>query len=267
MKDIISKHPVLTMSADIQAICKPLQQLNISYFAHVNIDNDNHFSALGNNPGFIETYFRNKYYNNDVHMAKPGLFDLFVLWDAVDLTGRTHTMHSVASSFGVKHTFTIIEKTPSGKNYYHFANASNSNGINQVYLTNFDLLKKFIMYFNESIHQSKQLSSAYDLKFKIDHDATGYLLNSEDQMHCPDRDLFLKSISNESYPFVEINKVLAPQQTKCFQLLVQGYTSKEIAIQLGLSFRTVDHYIARVRKILNCRSSKELIAQYKNQAF
>lgn len=57
---------------------------------------------------------------------------------------------------------------------------------------------------------------------------------------------------------------LAPQQEKCFFLLLQGYSSKEIAKQINLSFRTVEHYIARLRVILGCRNTKELIFSYSN---
>lgn len=58
---------------------------------------------------------------------------------------------------------------------------------------------------------------------------------------------------------------LAKQQSICLALLMQGKTAKEIAIQMSLSFRTVQHYFERIRHILGCMSNKELIIRYGNQ--
>lgn len=274
MKDKISSHPVITAASDIKDVCKPLNNLNITYFAHVHLDNDKNFSAIGNNPGFIENYFRKEYYNDDVHTSNSNKLDSFVMWDAIDLGGRSHTMHEEASAFGVKHTFTIIEKSSSGQDFYHFANNSPSKTINQVYLANMDLLKKFINYFKDTMHRSKDLTRAYDIQFKIDDKASGYIVKSDDNFLQINRDQFIKSLVNENGSeniFILFHKdnakpiILAPQQMKCFKLLIAGLTAKEIAVQLNLSYRTVNHYLDRLRKVLGCRSSKEMISVYRSQ--
>lgn len=58
---------------------------------------------------------------------------------------------------------------------------------------------------------------------------------------------------------------LAKQQSVCLVLLMQGKSAKEIALAMGLSHRTVQHYVERVRYILGCSSNKELIIAYGNQ--
>lgn len=55
---------------------------------------------------------------------------------------------------------------------------------------------------------------------------------------------------------------LTEQQAICLKLLAQGKTSKEIARDLNISYRTVEGYIAKMTEILGCSSSKELIALY-----
>jgi DNA-binding CsgD family transcriptional regulator len=57
---------------------------------------------------------------------------------------------------------------------------------------------------------------------------------------------------------------LSPQQEKCFQLILQGFRSKEIAEQMQLSHRTIEHYIAAIKVKLQCRSLRELILRYAN---
>lgn len=58
---------------------------------------------------------------------------------------------------------------------------------------------------------------------------------------------------------------LSDQQARCLKLLAQGKTSKEIANELELSYRTVEDYLAKTMEQLGCASSKELIALYHDQ--
>lgn len=55
---------------------------------------------------------------------------------------------------------------------------------------------------------------------------------------------------------------LTRQQAVCLKLLSQGKSAKEIARQIGISYRTVEGYIAAMMDELGCSSSRELIALY-----
>ena len=158
MSNIISQHPIFNHANEIKDICKPLEKLSINYFAHVRVDNENNFSVLANNTGFLEHYLRNEYYNADIHLADNSKFGNYVIWDAIERYGQSEKMHREAAQFGVQHTFTIIEKNQNSNDYYHFAHQSSSNSINQVYLSNLDLLKCFILHFNDNVSQTNLLS-------------------------------------------------------------------------------------------------------------
>lgn len=54
---------------------------------------------------------------------------------------------------------------------------------------------------------------------------------------------------------------LSHQQTLCLQQLAYGYTHKQIADNLGLSPKTIEHYITTVKIKLNCRDRFELVQQ------
>ena len=51
---------------------------------------------------------------------------------------------------------------------------------------------------------------------------------------------------------------LSLRQLQCAKLLVQGKTAKEIANQINLSTRTVEHYIHNIKLKLNCRNKTEV---------
>jgi DNA-binding CsgD family transcriptional regulator len=52
---------------------------------------------------------------------------------------------------------------------------------------------------------------------------------------------------------------LSKRQKECLEYLIEGYTTKIIANKLGLSSRTVEHYLDSVRNKLGCRSRLDLI--------
>ena len=52
---------------------------------------------------------------------------------------------------------------------------------------------------------------------------------------------------------------LTPRQSEIVELIAQGLTSKEIAVRLGMSFRTVDTHRARIMEKLQVGSLAELL--------
>ena len=111
MTSSIIKHPALTYSQDIQDICSPLHHLDITYFGHAQLTENNQFSAASTNPDFFEHYLKHEYYNADLHTIDLGQQHNFITWDTVELNGLCKMMEEESLAFGVFHTFTIIENT------------------------------------------------------------------------------------------------------------------------------------------------------------
>lgn len=272
MTRYLNKHPSLILNQDIQNICHPLKKLNIDYFAHVLVTKDNQFSAIATSSGFTEHYLKHKYYNVDVHMNDK-MFGDYVIEDMIELRGSSAELQKEAAMFGVKHVFTILEKDIEGMHCYHFGNSGDSMAINQAYLANYELLKAFIPYFKEKINASKELAIGHQLKFQIAANAKGYQTSADFQTMSDDIQEYLKLINIPSDSSCDKNVILlnktsnqfvklSLQQSNCMNLLAAGYKNKEIAITLGLSIRTVQHYLDRIRHLLDCSSSKELISLY-----
>ena len=58
---------------------------------------------------------------------------------------------------------------------------------------------------------------------------------------------------------------LSQQQSRCLQLLVCGKSAKGIATEMKLSRRTVEHYLEKIKRLIDCTSNKELIIFYLDQ--
>lgn len=267
MTNNIHKHPGLLYADEIDQLCRPLQKLNISYFAHVRIDNEKKFSGICNNPKFLEVYLENEYYNADIHLAQDNQFGKYVIWDAIEPSGLSYKMDTDAANLGVKHAFTIIDKNANGNDFYHFANNSTSKSINQVYIENIDLLKLFITHFKENMQNSKKLITTYDLQFEIDPDTDGFQINANSETQFTyDKHEFLSSLSiNKTnalpliFPGLKATKMLSRREMECIHYYAKGKMAKDISQLIGLSRRTVEHYLESAKSKLGVSSKNDLI--------
>lgn len=270
MENKITNHPALMHAQDMMDICKPLLQLNISYFCHVHVSKDNKFSGISNNPAFSEHYLKNRYYNADIHMAQSNHFGDFVLWDEITRTGKSEKMHQEAMQLGVKHAFTIINKHDNGADYYHFANNEISNSINQSYLANWDLLNLFIQYFSEIVSGHSKLKKAYDVKFSLDTSKGNYEIFSEALEHftqenrlkfqtlLKEKSLIRHQFRPLSTPSHNIFPLLTERERRCLHWLLIGKTAPQIAMILNVSVRTIEKYLANLKSKFNCQTLCEL---------
>lgn len=56
------------------------------------------------------------------------------------------------------------------------------------------------------------------------------------------------------------SRALSPRESQCLNAAAQGFVSAEIAEQIGLSARTVDHHIANAMRKLGARTRAAAVA-------
>ena len=257
MHNKLKHHPSFSNTQDIVALCSPLHVLGITAFSYLRINNEGTFSVLANNPEFMKNYLTKGYYNADVHIQKNDYkSDTCLMWDAIECDGTTQSMLQDANNFCFKHIFTLIESKDGQYDYYHFGTDQSNPSINQTYINNIDLLKKFILYFNETMTQSPALMHAYQIKFAIGSNPSGVQLKDPALLNRTtiQRDCFLKAIG-----FDKNELLLTKRQQECANLIVLGHTALEISLLLGLSKRTVEDYTQSIKNKLNARNKAELI--------
>jgi DNA-binding NarL/FixJ family response regulator len=247
----ISKHPCLTHPAAIQAICQPLLKLYINYFAHVQIDNERRFSAITNHPLYTEHYLKNQFYNIDIHTADWAVSEKYIVWDAIELTGQSANENLLAAQFGVEHIFTLMEKDRNGISYYHFGSNLLGKAINQVYVSNINLLTLFIEYFKEKISNDKIISRSYDMKFPISEAAEGFSTTT--------RDVALDQRFIRENFLADVQKVsLSAREWEMLRWLHHGKTAREIAEILQLADVTVHKHLSNIKSKTRCYTQFQL---------
>lgn len=131
------------------------------------------------------------------------------------------------------------------------------------------LLKTDIKTFFNQLHESRDSLYEKVSKISVDSDDSAvdkhvsiilkklsYGTNTVSEVFLDKKDLiiFHKTLHTPVH--------LTEQQAMCLKLLAQGKSSKEIARDLNISYRTVEGYIAKIIEMLGCSSSKEIIALY-----
>lgn len=254
---IINEHPSLLYASEINNICKPLHKLNITYFGHGKLTNDSQFSAISSHPIFFESYLKNQYYNADLHFAKQPINSKYVIWDSLEFEGQTSVMEDESCALGIRHTFTIIQKSKDEKHFYHFASDVLDKQINQVYLSNIDILELFIKRFNEQVKESNELSKAYDFTFSLDQNSPGYLIKNTNDL-LVSQEIKEKIIAELSGCNLSL---LSLREKECLTWVIRGKTASEIAHILGLSKRTIESYMINIKNKLGAASKSELIGK------
>lgn len=256
---VISNHPSLTHAEDIKSICQPLEKFKINYFSHVHIDKSNQFSVIASHPAYLENYLRSKHYDIDIHTASLRELGKQIMWDAIELSGKCAKENEEAIEFGVEHVFTLIEWDQSGTHYYHFASNKVGAAINQIYLTQIDLLKLFIRHFKEKISSHKVLHQAYDLKFSIDKNTEGFIIKNDFSQLNHDRTKldFLKEIQIVSLNNT-FSKNLSMRERDILLWLHYGKTANQIAQILNIADITVHKHIANIKEKTGCYTQFQL---------
>lgn len=243
----ILKHPTLNFAQEIKAICSPLQKFQISYFAQARINKEKEFACLTTGPEFLQHYLKNNYYNADIHLASKEQFGQFVIWDAIERVGLSDKMHTEAGQFGVKHTFTIIEKYTSHTDYFHFATDISDKKINQVYLNQLDALKLFILFFKEKVSATPQLKNFLNVRFQTAEQAPGYTIKDE-HLYSDKQQEFLTLLQNS----------LTPTELEILKWLHWGKTISQISQICNLAEITINKYIARIKTKTGCFTQFQL---------
>lgn len=252
----LKKHPSMVHTQDVATLCQPLAELNISTFSHVRMMNENSFSALITNPAFMENYIAKQHYNADIH-ADPKHCHLLncLMWDHIEAKGQVADMLQDAADFQYNHIFSIIKKKETQTDVYHFGTHLKNDSFNQMYINQYDLLEKFIVYFNERVQHAPQLSAAYDIEIELDNPKGPVHDDSISTLSEEQKNRFLSMVKSN------VGSLFTPREHEMIPMMIGGHTSKEVAAELGLSCRTVEAYIDTLKHKLQARNKAELISK------
>ncbi len=255
LKKILKQHPCFTAADDFEALCKPLEKLEIYQFSHVKVDADGHFSLLSKHPELVKHYFESEYYYFDILQLNSKLEEQYLMRDLQNLTGKTRQLQDDINAYGIGHAFTILHRSATRLDFYNFATHFGNSRINEYYLQKLDVLKQFISFFHEKVETNAHLKLAYDYRLPCKDKENGFQQQLANDLMAVDN-LNIKPASRYYIPGSQC--YLTRREYECLSWLAKGKTQDEIAIILNISLRTVRAHITQIKEKLQCYNQFQL---------
>lgn len=245
----LKKHFSLNSSNEVEQLCAPaLNSIGITYFNYIKIyHNNSSRELLTNNASWIDHFYKNSLYNSigtvDIeHLLPKGYF----LWSELDLNDPVYAQGR--ESFNIDNGVSFVIKRKDVTFLYIFASTKDNYKINNFYIRNIDLFKRFILYFNDA--GSPLMKRA----------AKNRIYLPEKQIIIPDRIIennISKSAREKFYNKTHIDRFyllsesddlyLTKKQAECVAYFIEGATAKQCAKLLNISHRTVEGYLRDIK--------------------
>src|SRR3990167_10105715 len=145
----LKNHFSLASATSVEQICHdPLSGIGITYFNYIKIYNDGSRELLTNNAPWIDHFYKNRLYKTagviDIEYLLPkGYF----LWSGLKRDDAAY--YQGRESFNIDNGVSFVAKTKEATTLYIFASTRHNEIINNFYVRNIDLFKRFILYFND----------------------------------------------------------------------------------------------------------------------
>lgn len=155
---------------------------------------------------------------------------------------------NICKLFNITHSVTYLEKTDKFLEIFRFFSDNN-----QIYLFDFNVFCHFIFYFKESMQK---------FIFTCNHECFKVPVKREISVKMGDNEnCFLQLVPVKKYYIKgKFDKVYLTQHEKnCVHWCAQGKSSEEIAMILGISKKTIESRIYKIKEKLDCYKQSQLI--------
>ncbi len=240
----------------ISEIFNPLENMGITTFVYQNFINDKQYFPVANNINWIKYHLNNMCDFNKTFQQKIFLSekDIHTFWPSKPIDPLLTSFYS----FNIWNGIMIVNRSTKSSSIEAFSFATNyeNTDIINFYISNFQRLKEFILFFKKKILDDKDeliLSKSITLKNPLLFKDS---LNTFEKIRRPDN-FVLSTISTNSGP---IN--ISCRENECLLYLSKGQSFKEIASNLNISSRTVESHLSNIKNKLNCYSKSQIIDLY-----
>lgn len=262
-KYLIKKHTMVTGGNAFAAICQPIfASTPINYIGLAKIYKDGSRSYLISNPAWGEILLQ-----NDYHLA--GTEDALLMqydnshfpWHVsqiFSLNTQTENLlkDCVAHNYG--NGITLVEHGDEFVEFIHICASSGHEKVDDYLTNNVDILWNFVLYIREAIFKDKKLKKAYEVRYQCP-----LILN---QKAAQNEFLYEPQQYHLGGKFDHV--FFTPREMQCLILLAQHKKPKEQAVITGLSNRTIESYLEKIKQKTGFNSQSELLCElFKNNLF
>lgn len=240
---------MLTSTNEVLQITAPLKKFGVSMFSYTRVYHDGSFIDVSDRSDMIDYFYYQtdiyKHYAPDANPAAIG--EGYVILTSAEIANSP--LAPVRDDVDLDNSLSIIKKSKKYYEVWNYASRKNNHEIINFYINHLDFLDSFSIEFKDKMQH---------LIKKYEKDRIWRPDNLDDTNKQP---LYI----NKSFTRKPSTQQLSKRQSDCLRLLTKGMSIKQIASELSLSARTVEHYLEAVRMKFKCGSKAELIAKLYNE--
>lgn len=242
----VEKHFIGHSVSAMRDLLLPLKRaLGIDSFSYVKLWSGCMESYLTSDPDFCEAFYQQKLYKN-AGVDEPSTYQSgYVLLDMID-----HEYCRVARDFMKYQMFHILKRTENHCEIFIFAMHHDNPLFNNIYLNNLHVLESYIEFFKDV---------GGSLILGADKNLVSFPELCIDTLLLPQRVACQSRLDSVAF----LQKKLTAKEMDCILLALQGFSAKEIAIELNISYRTVEKHFQHLLNKFNCHSKMALYSKLK----
>jgi DNA-binding CsgD family transcriptional regulator len=251
-------------------VCSPLfNNFDFSSFGYTKYRSDGSRMVLETNQEWFELYSQFEF---DEKMDGPSS----LLHNIANITtnelhsniliGKPKTkLHEILFSLNMWNSISIYVKSEKYIEIFHLSTSTNNEKIVEFYVNHKDLLKRFIYYFREKLHDINIKNIPYTFPndpYNIFQNLIGEEKKAPENLMI---DTFIKKTALEKFYLLTHDMFISKREMECLHYLSLGKSAKEIGRVLKISPRTVETYLLNIKKKLELNTKSDLInLSYKN---
>ncbi len=232
--------------------CAPLvDHLGISHFYHTVLTDSGHFSAIGLNAGWHECLFSYpewlsylSYFYHNMDKFKGIIFTQTIQNKSLD-----KFVQVASKDFNINLGLQINYKTSTGMEWFGFGLKTNDPIQHMALLNELPLLDIFIREYKKEIKTEILQENFVDVASLIGPSFFEAAKTSVPNL----RQMVLGKMK------VKVENPFTERESEVIELLLDGNSAPQIADELFISKRTVEHHVERIKDKLDCYSKSELI--------
>ncbi len=242
----------------IKSFCNPLEQnFGISHFYHAKVTNSGQFIGVNLNRAWEEHFL-----SNSSHLliwpdkcqpckVKGGVR----LLQEGENENLNHLLETAREKYSVHFSLQFVEKSSQGSNMYGFA-LNSANPLQHLALVKeMPLLRLFVKRFQEEF--KGLYNSLDDNKVDLSHLLGPAFHKTKNPVitESSTRDQLIRKMG------IQIPESLTDRELEIMKYFIQGCPASQIALELFISKRTVEHHIERIKDKFYASSKSELIGK------
>lgn len=248
------QHPCLRYHSVLDALCRPLRNLGVTFFAYTAVDSAGRAYCLGSKADYAAEYLKRNYAKSDIHTQPENVTKQYTyhFWDYVKLELQAKQIYEMAAAFNQGHTLTITRNEKEMTHCYHFSGAIADVSLNQRYLDKMDLLHSYVDFFDRCLADIPEISAIYQHPTNLANPQQSIKKEFKIITENP-RYMNLPTQATTNLRFQHASRYyLTDSERQCLYWLYRGKSADMIAEIMQVTRKTIERHIASIKEKYGC---------------